>query len=72
MPCVNTDIFVITVHMFLLTTTWCSMMWMDCIHTVLKLKERLVPLKGLKGWFLDYYLCTLCVFLNLSIESVGL
>lgn len=46
MPCINTDIFVITVHMFLLTTTWCSMMWMDCIHTVLKLKERLVLLKA--------------------------
>lgn len=42
----NTNIFVITVHMFLLTTTWCLMMWMDYTHTHLKQRGRLVLLKS--------------------------
>lgn len=46
MMCINTNIFVIIVHTFLLTTTWCLMMQMDYTHTHLKLKERLVPLKA--------------------------
>lgn len=44
----------------------------DGLYTYSFEAERKVSaIKGLKGCFLDLYLCTLCVFLNLSIESIA-
>ncbi|XP_057278887.1 NEDD8-activating enzyme E1 catalytic subunit isoform X4 [Pezoporus wallicus] len=39
-PAVASTNAVIAVHTFLLTTTWCLMMWMDYTHTHLKLRGR--------------------------------
>lgn len=46
--------FAIIVRTFLLTITWCSMMWMDYTLTHLKLKERLVLLKAYRVIFLIF------------------
>jgi len=52
---INTNIFVIIVHTFLLTTTWCLMMRMDYTRTHLKQKGRLVPLKACRVVSLIFY-----------------
>lgn len=48
------NVFAIIVRTFLLTITWCSMMWMDYTLTHLKLKERLVLLKAYRVIFLIF------------------